>query len=151
MIKSHNLKSFTFVLLVFIAMFSCSTKENKATLSLRKNMTISMIGNNLCSRLLNYDMFEPMLQTYFPDSTILVRNFCRAGDTPGFRPHSGRNLPWAFPGAEAFHTEFANPSNSQGTFAYPDEWLSKYQTDVILAFFGYSEALESLDSLENLK
>ncbi len=139
------------ILLLIFVFSTCNKPQESGIITPRKNMTLSLIGSNLCSRLLNYDTFEPMLQTAFKDSSILVRNFCRSGDTPGFRPHSGRNLPWAFPGAEAFQSEYANISNSQGTFAYPDEWLTRYKTDVILAFFGYSESFESIDSINVLK
>ena len=74
------------------------------------------------------------------------------GDTPGFTTSFGeRNDPWAFPGAEKFQTENAHPSDSQGDFPKPDEWLSNLKTDVLLAFFGYSESFEGEAGLTNFK
>ena len=83
---------------------------------------------------MNYGFFETETQLRFPDSQLYIRNMCDGGNTSGFRPHSGRVSPWAFPGAEAFQTELANNSNSQGHFETPDEWLTRHETDIILAF-----------------
>lgn len=143
-----HIRKLSLFVLAFICFLGCKEKQ-EGIIQPSKNLNIGLIGNNLCSRMLNYDHFEPLIQSMYPDSMIKIRNYCRSGDTPGFRPHSGRNLPWAFPGAEQFHREYANSSNSQGTFAYPDEWLSRYNTDVVLAFFGYNEAFESGDSLSS--
>tara|TARA_R110002126_G_scaffold119694_1_gene260711 strand:- start:1085 stop:4024 length:2940 start_codon:yes stop_codon:yes gene_type:complete len=76
---------------------------------------------------------------------------CDGGDTPGFRPHSGRVSPWAFPGAEKFQSELAQNSGSEGVFETPDEWLSRLEADIILAFFGYNESFEGAAGLENYK
>ena len=76
---------------------------------------------------------------------------CDGGNTPGFRPHSGRVTPWAFDGAEQFQTELAKNSASKGHLEYPDEWISRLGADVILAFFGYSESFEGPDYVETYK
>lgn len=112
---------------------------------------ISLIGGNLCSRMMNYGEFETELQLRYPDSRLYIRNMCDGGDTPGFRAHSGRNTPWAFPGAEKFQTTLAKNSGSEGHLAYPDEWLSRHQTDMIIACFGFSESYEGVAGLELFK
>src|SRR5690606_13641634 len=69
----------------------------------------------------------------------------------GFRPHSSRNSPWAFPGAEVFQTELAQKSGSIGHFETEDEWLTRLKADVIIAFFGYNESFQGREGLENYK
>lgn len=131
--------------------FSCKNKEKDPILSIKKQTHIALIGNNLCSRMLEHDYFETAIQATFIDSMVTVRNMCDGGDTPGFRPHSGRNEPWAFPGAEKFFTELANESGSEGHFEYPDEWLTRLKTDHIIACFGYNESFNGVDDLARYK
>lgn len=120
-------------------------------LQLNKGSHISLIGGNLGSRMMNYGHFETEMNLRYPDSQLYIRNMCDGGDTPGFRPHASRKSPWAFPGAEKFQTEYANPSDSQGHFETPDEWLTRLKTDVIVAFFGYSESFKGAAGLANYK
>ena len=101
--------------------------------------------------MMNFGHFETELQLRFSDSLLVIRNICDAGNTAGFQPHPGRNTPWAFPGAEKFQTELANPSHSEGHFETPDEWLTRLEADIILAFFGYNESFEGKDGIENFK
>ena len=84
--------------------------------------------------------FETAIQKRYPEHQLVIRNLCDGGDTPGFRPHPGRATPWAFPGAEQFQTEFAQPTGSEGHFEHPDAWLQRLKADIILAFFGYNES-----------
>jgi len=76
---------------------------------------------------------------------------CDGGNTPGFRPHPGRVSPWAFPGAERFQSELAKNSGSRGHFETPDEWITRHEADVILAFFGYNESFQGEAGLSNYK
>jgi mono/diheme cytochrome c family protein/glucose/arabinose dehydrogenase len=110
-----------------------------------------LLGNNLGSRMMNYGHFETEIQVRYPEDMLYIRNMCDPGDTPGFRPRSSRFSPWAFPGAERFQTEYANPSDSQGTFESPDEWLTRLKADVIVAFFGYNESFQGKEGLANYK
>jgi len=143
----HTPRLLFFVLLLTVS-FSCS--QNKEPLvPLEKAQSIVLIGNNLASRMMNYGYFETELHLRYPDSSLVIRNMADGGNTPGFRPHSGRNSPWAFEGAEAFQTELANRSGSIGHFKSPDEWLTDLKADVILAFFGYSESFEGPEGVEN--
>ncbi|MEM7656044.1 MAG: PVC-type heme-binding CxxCH protein [Bacteroidota bacterium] len=108
---------------------------------------IVLVGNNLGSRMMNFGHFETELHMRYPDSLLFIRNMCDGGNTPGFRPHSGRNEPWAFPGAENFQSELAHPSGSIGHLETEDEWLTRLRADMILAFFGYNESFEGAAGL----
>ena len=134
-----------------IVTFSAFKFNKSDSLQIKKGSHILMIGNNLGSRMLNYDNFETEMQVRYPDSSLFFRNMCDGGDTPGFRPHSSRNLPWAFPGAEKFQTELANNAHSEGHFESNDEWLTRLKTDVIIAFFGYNESFQGKEGLANYK
>ena len=101
--------------------------------------------------MLNFGHFETELHLRYPDHELFIRNMCDGGNTPGFRPHSGRFSPWAFLGAEKFQNELANFSNSQGHFETPDQWLTRLKTDIIFAFFGYNESFEGPNGLSNFK
>lgn len=132
-----------------LALNSCGKKSN--TLELKKGNNIVLIGNNLGSRMMKFGHFETELQLRYPDSLLIIRNMCDAGNTPGFRPHSSRNSPWAFPGAEEYQTELGEPSGSIGHFETEDEWLSRLKADIIIAFFGYNESFQGKEGLENYK
>lgn len=137
---------FTSILMIY----SCT--ENKEPLvQITPHSSIVLIGNNLGSRMLNYGSLETELQLRHPNDSLIIRNMCDGGDTPGFRPHSGRVSPWAYPGAEKFQSELAQNSGSEGVFETPDEWLSRLEADIILAFFGYNESFEGAAGLENYK
>ncbi len=136
--------------LIVIA-FSAFQFSEPDSLKLKKNSRIILLGGNLGSRMMNYGHFETEMQVRYPDSLLYIRNMCDGGDTPGFRPHASRNLPWAFPGAEKFQTEYAKNSNSEGHFESPDEWITRLKTDIIIAFFGYSESFQGKEGLDNYK
>lgn len=131
--------------------FSAFRLNQPAPVKIGKGTHISLIGNNLGSRMMNYDNFETELYMRYPDDNLIIRNMCDGGDTPGFRPHASRNTPWAFPGAEKFQTELANPSQSEGHLETPDQWLTRLKTDVIISFFGYNESFEGKAGLANYK
>ena len=143
-------KFFSFSI-ILSTLYSCTPNPSASSISITKGSHIALIGNNLCSRMMNYGHFETALHLNFPDQQLFIRNMCDPGDTPGFRPHSGRYSPWAFPGAEKYQSELANFSNSQGHFETPDQWLTRLETDIILAFFGYSESFQGPSGLENFK
>lgn len=109
-------------------------QSDPTALKLKKGSHIILIGNNLGSRMMNYGHFETEMQLRYPDSMLYIRNMCDGGDTPGFRAHSSRSIPWAFPGAEKFQTEYAKNSNSEGFFDSPDAWIGNHKADIIIAF-----------------
>ena len=136
--KSHLVRKFTFKkLLIAILLcpigFTAFQFREANTLKLTKGSRIVLLGDNLGSRMMNYGHFETEMQVRNPDSQLYIRNMCDGGDTPGFRPHASRNLPWAFPGAEKFQTELATNSNSEGHFDTPEQWLNLLKPDVIVA------------------
>ena len=114
---------------------------------------IALIGNNLCARMQYDGSFETELHQRYPAQKLLVRNLCDPGDTPGFRPHSGRYDAWAFPGAEEIYAgdQRANPSDPQGRFPYPDQWLDTVNADLVLAFFGYNESFDGAAGEERFR
>ncbi|MEJ1240256.1 PVC-type heme-binding CxxCH protein [Chryseolinea sp. T2] len=138
------------LLLIVFLLTQCS-KEPEAKVKVRKNAHILLIGNNLGSRMMNFGHFETEMHVRYPDSTLFIRNMCDGGNTPGFRPHASRVSPWAFPGAEKFQTELANYSDSQGHFETEDQWLTRLQADVIIAFFGFNESFQGEAGLQNYK
>ena len=57
----------------------------------------------------------------------------------------------AFPGADSFYTELAQPSNSQGHFETPDEWLTRLRADIIVAFFGFNESFSGPEGVTSFE
>ena len=143
-----------FVVITF-AMTAFQNKQPKA-LKIENGTHISLIGNNLGSRMMNYGHFETEMQVRYPESSLFIRNMCDGGDTPGFRPHSSRFSPWAFPNADKFQrqpnqTQYTNNSDSEGHFDTPDKWLTRLKTDIIIAFFGYNESFQGQTGLADYK
>lgn len=147
----NSLVGLILVVGLLLTAFSAFKINTTDLISVKKGEHIVLLGGNLGSRMVNFDHFETDMQVRYPDSSLFIRNLCDPGDTPGFRPRSARFSPWAFPGAEKFQTEYANPSDSQGTFPSPDEWLTQLKADVIVAFFGNSESFQGPAGLENYR
>ncbi|MGV8880423.1 MAG: PVC-type heme-binding CxxCH protein [Sphingobacteriaceae bacterium] len=139
------------ILLMAVSLFSCSKSSDSTGINLKKGDHIILIGNNLGSRMIDFGYFETEMQLRYPDSLLYIRNMCDGGNTPGFRPHSGRPSPWAFPGAEKFQTELATSPDSEGFYESPDQWITRHKGDVIIAFFGYNESFQGKEGLENYK
>ncbi|MES1215686.1 MAG: PVC-type heme-binding CxxCH protein [Bacteroidota bacterium] len=137
--------------LVVTSIVCVPRKSDSTRLTIKKGSHIIFIGNNLGSRMFNYGHFETELQLRYPDSLLYIRNMCDGGNTPGFRPHSGRPTPWAFPGAEKFQTELATSPGSEGFYEYPDQWITRHKADIIIAFFGFNESFQRKAGLENYK
>ncbi len=148
--RLNSSKTFIIPLLILLLGASCS-EEKLPLVEINPKSSIVLIGNNLGSRMIHYGYFETEMYLRFPNDSLVIRNMCDGGDTPGFRPHSSRNTPWAFPGAEKFQTELGKATGSEGIFEYPDEWLSRLNADIILGFFGYNESFEGPKGLENFK
>ena len=120
-------------------------------IDLQSGERVILVGSNLCSRMLNFGHFETEVQLRHLGDSIIIRNMCDGGNTPGFRPHPGRVTPWAYPGAEIYQSELAKNSGSRGHFETPDEWLTRLEADVIVAFFGYPESFSGEAGLENFE
>ncbi len=145
----YKIRKLVLILTLLAVLSGCGERQDYIPVS--KGEHIVLIGNNLGSRMMNFGHFETEMQLRYPDSLLFIRNMSDGGNTPGFRPHSSRNSPWAFPGAEKFQTELAQNSGSIGHFETEDEWLSRLKADVIIAFFGYNESFQGPGGLENYK
>ncbi len=99
--------------LVFIAESTVAAQQLK--LEVKKSDHIAVIGNTLADRMQHSGYLEAMLHYRFPEHNLVVRDLGFSGDTLTERPRSEN-------------------------FGSPDEWLSKVQADVIIAFFGYNES-----------
>ncbi len=120
-------------------------------LALQPNARIVLMGGGLGSRMQHFGHFEAGLHVRYPAHQLIVRNMCDEGNTPGFRPHSGRAHQLGFPGAEAFHGPYSdnNTANGVGHFWTEEEWLEHLKPDVLVCFFGFTESFEGLDGLAN--
>ena len=90
-------------------------------LSIQGGTRLVLLGNGLGSRMGRYGHFETEMHLRFPSSRLFIRNMCDEGNTPAFRPHSARNDPWPFPGAEKFRTLASNAGQSSHREARPNE------------------------------
>lgn len=145
------------ILIILLNIISGKSLESSIIL---KNSRIGIIGNNLCSRMINYGFFETELYVRYPDSKLFIRNLCDGVNTSGFRPHSGRYSHWAFPGASEFNSMYDVGDSltwlgsrywSTGHFESPDEWLDRLNIDLIIAFFGYNESFNGEEGLDDFK
>jgi mono/diheme cytochrome c family protein/glucose/arabinose dehydrogenase len=111
------------------------------------------MGNGLGSRMLHFGHFETGMHLRYPDHKLFIRNICDEGNTPSFRPHSGRSDQLGFPGAEAFHAPYSdgNTANGIGHFETDEQWLTRLKPDVILAFFGFNESFQGNPGLDNFR
>ncbi len=125
-----------------------------ATLELKKGDRISLVGAGMGSRMVHYGHFETELHLRFPALDLTIRNLCDEGNTPGFRPHPGRGQDgqYAFPGAkELIHKKLQASSGPKGHFETPDQWLTRLETDVVLAFFGFNSSFDGKRELGRFK
>jgi hypothetical protein len=142
------------VLFIFLATLSATATP----FELKKGSRVVLLGNGLGSRMMQFGSFETLLHLQHPEKNLLIRNMCDEGNTPGFRPHSARSNPWAFPGAEKFHPPLSKAKDrwgsghtGTGSMPTPDEWLTQLKPDIIIAFFGFNESFQGQAGLENFK
>ena len=152
MFHTNNERNRLILLGILFLLSLLPVQQARATpLSTDKDECIVLIGSGLGSRTSHFGYFETELQLCNPAKNIVIRNMCDEGNTPGFRPHPGRNSPWAFPGAEKFQTELAKKSGSGGIYMTPDQWLSHLKADTVIAFFGFNSSFNGPAGLENFK
>lgn len=121
------------------------------SLKLKKGSRIAFIGGGLGSRMNIFNEFETELQRRYPNNNLYIRNMCKEGDTPGFRPHPSRKDFYAFPGAKELVKEEYQNGAGNGHFETPDQWLKRHKIDTIIGFFGYSESFDGLERLDGYK
>ena len=123
-------------------------------LPLEKGDRITLVGAGMGSRMVHYGHFETELHLRFPNKELTIRNLCDEGNTPGFRPHPGReqNGQYAFPGAkELISSKLQATTGPRGHFETPDQWLTRLKSDVVLAFFGFNSSFEGPRELGRFK
>ena len=135
-----------------------SSVHGAEKLELREGSSVVILGNGLGSRMTRYGLFETEVFRRHPDRRLVIRNMADEGNTPGFRPHSGRSSPWGFPGAEKYYPPLSDAKDrwgsghaGHGTYDSPDAWLTRLKADVIVAFFGYNESFRGADGLDAFK
>ncbi|MFT6178156.1 MAG: glucose/arabinose dehydrogenase/mono/diheme cytochrome c family protein [Akkermansiaceae bacterium] len=129
-------------------------KAAPAKLALNRGDAIVLLGSGMASRMNHFGYFETEIQLRFPTSELTIRNMGDEGNTPGFRPHPGRNQDgqYAFPGAkELLPINLQAGSGPQGHFETPDQWLTSLGADTIIAFFGYNSSFEGPKGVDRYK
>ncbi len=120
----------------------------------RPRQVVALVGSGMGSRMIHYGHFETEIFLRHPQLDLTVRNLCDEGNTPAFRPHSGRNQEeqYAFPGAQRFLAPELQASTApEGHFETPDEWLSKLHADYVLCFFGFNSSFDGIHQLPRFK
>jgi glucose/arabinose dehydrogenase/mono/diheme cytochrome c family protein len=123
-------------------------------LTVNKGDRIVLLGAGMGSRMNHFGHFETELFLRFPVSQISIRNMCDEGNTPGFRPHPGRNHDgqFAFPGAkELVHKKYQINTKPAGHFETADQWLTRLKADTVIAFFGFNSSFEGPADVERFK
>ncbi len=122
-----------------------------------KGASIAIVGGGQGERLLRHPFFEAELQRRFAGRDLVIRNLCDDGDTPGYRDHSGRNSPYAYPGADKLYPlskakDFWGSGHAGVGFSQsPDEWLKGLKADIILGWFGYAESFQGASGVSAFK
>ena len=139
--------------LIFLVTLPCLAQP----LKLQAESRLVLLGGGLGARMMHYAHFETALHERFPTHQLFIRNMCDEGSTPGFRPHSARNSPWAYPGAEQFRVlgtardRWGSGHTGNGFYKSPDKWLKTLKADLIIGFFGYSESFAGPQGLVAFK
>ncbi len=123
-------------------------------LSIKPGDHIALIGSGLSSRMNHFGHFETEIFLRFANDQLTIRNYSDEGDTPAFRPHSARmkEQQYAFPGGkELLPSAFQVNSRPNGHFETPDQWLTRFGADTIIAFFGFNSSFEGPTGVERFK
>ena len=148
------------MLWIYLAILAGITRSraDHPPLSLQPGEHVVFVGNGLAARMQHQGHLETAIHQRFPSHRLVVRNMADAGNTPGFRPHSGRPNPYRFPGAETFRKplnqakdRWGSGHTGFGTYPTTDQWLDRLKADVIIGFFGYNESFDGEEGVENFK
>ncbi len=138
-------------LLVLLGGGSAPAQKTPAKLAVKEGDRIVFVGAGMGSRMNHFGYFETELFLRFPQAKITIRNLCDEGNTPGFRPHPGRNqdAQYAFPGArDLVARRFQTNSGPKGFFESPDQWLTRLKADTVIAFFGFNSSFDGPSGIE---
>jgi len=122
-----------------------------SNLKLQKGSRIGFIGGGLGSRMNIFNEFETELQRRFPQNNLYIRNFCKEGDTPGFRPHPSRPDFYAFPDAKKLMPQEFQKGGGKGHFPSADQWLKDHKIDTLVGFFGYTSSFGGPSDVDRYK
>lgn len=146
------------IVAAFAAFLGLPSLKGAEKLELEKDSHVVILGNGLGSRMTRFGAFETEIFRRHATQRVVIRNMADEGNTPGFRPHSGRPSPWAFPGAEKYYEPLSEAKDrwgsghaGHGTYDSPDAWLTRLEADVIIAFFGYNESFRGQEGLDAFK
>ena len=124
--------------------------QSPAQLKLVQDSHIAFIGGGLGSRMNIFNEFETELHRRYPTHKFYIRNLCKEGDTPAFRPHPSRtkfhvleSLP---DGGKSLVPKKHQTGKGKGHYETPDQWLTRHKIDTIIGFFGYSESFNGSDT-----
>lgn len=148
------IQRFTSLVFLFpIALGGPAAAQEPGFIELEPQERVLLIGNGLGSRMLHFGLFESGLHLRHPEYRLFIRNLCDEGNTPSFRPHSGRSDQLGFPGAEAFFGPYADDNIAEGIghFESEEQWITRLKPDVLIAFFGFNESFQGLGGLENFQ
>ena len=112
------------VLLAVCAAISPAAAADK--LELRPGDHIAIIGNTLADRMQHSGYFEALTHDKFPKHELVFRSLAFSADEVALRPRSA-------------------------DFGTPDDWLTKVQADVVLAFFGFNESFKGSEGLPKFR
>ncbi len=114
---------FAFLTLLAAACSLPAVDAQTENLQLHKGDHVSIIGNTLADRMQHDSWLETYIHALHPELELTFRNLAFPGDELKTRPR-------------------------EDNFGSPDEWLTKNESDVVFAFFGYNEALKGPDGLD---
>lgn len=102
------------------------SRDQHPLLTLNKGDHVVIIGNTTAERMQYFGHFESLLHARYPEHELVVRNLGYSGDEVKLRPRSLN-------------------------FGSPDQHLSMWEADVILAFFGFNESFRGEEGLERFE
>jgi len=121
--------------LAFAALFASAALLHAATLELKPNDHLCLIGNALAERMQHDNQWETLLHQRFPKHQLAVRNLGWSADEVDIQtelPITGISY------AKEKSVLKARPRSMN--FGSPDQHLTHSKADVVLAFFGFNES-----------
>src|SRR5436305_87065 len=118
----HELRSVLLALAFTAATWAGAAEK----LELKPGDHVAIIGNTLADRMQHSGYFEALTYDRFPKHALVFRNLSMSADEITTRPRSA-------------------------DFGTPEEWLTKVQADVVLAFFGFNESFKGAESLPKFR
>ncbi len=119
------LQLFLSVTLLFAGVGSLNAQSS---LPLEQGDHVTIVGNGLAERMTHFGYFETLLHSRFPEKNLVVRNLGYSGDVVEME----KNL---------------RLKKAAGR----DEWLSRVNTDVIIAMYGFNESFRGPDRVNSFR